>query len=356
MSTMLCADLSILQCPVTRQSLSQASAMQIEAANESIGKIQTQFVAGLVNEDGSCFFPISDEIYYLHPHYSIPLKSTGKKEEVEFDKERIFTYFNSIHYQEFDGRKIYDDDDQFVDFRDFLLAYTRHGFYNCRQYIDASGKYFVDAACGPVAYKEYVQLAEGYECRICIDLSVNALKMAQQNLKINNQPAIFICGDLTSLPLKDETADAVICQHALFHVQKKLQLTVLNELVRIAATEKKIAIVYDWFYHSWMMNIALGPYQLYRILRHWVGKVYARALKKNKLYFFAHSPAWFRKNHPGTSIQFYVWRSINIHFSHFYLHPRLGGARFIRYIWKMEERYPEKMGRLGEYPIIVIKK
>lgn len=349
--------LSILQCPITHQQLRIASTVELEVANSTLFDNNPRITQALVNESGDWLFPFDNDIYFLHAHYAVPLKQGNHSHQcMEFDKERIFNYFNNIKYHDFEGQSIYDDAEDFVDFRPFLLPYTQHGFYNCRQYLEPSGKYFIDVACGPVAFKEYVQLANGFEYRICVDLSANALQQARKNLAAQQQKGIFICGDLTSIPLKDNTGDAVICQHALFHVQKKLQLTAMRELVRIAKPGKKIAIVYDWFYHSWFMNIALGPYQLYRIARHYAGKLYASLFRKNKLYFFAHRPSWFYKNNPGKKLDIYVWRSINIHFSRIYLHKGWGGERLINYIWKKETSNPRKMGRLGEYPIIVIEK
>jgi ubiquinone/menaquinone biosynthesis C-methylase UbiE/uncharacterized protein YbaR (Trm112 family) len=350
-------DLSILQCPQTHQSLRYATADEVSMANTKMNEWSLMFEQGLVSETGNWFYPVYKEIYCLHSYYAIPLvEGIANSRQMEFDKKRIFNYFNQIQYHDFEGQSIYDDAKDFVDFRPFLLPYTKHGFYNCRQYLAQSGKYFVDVACGPVAFKEYIQLAEGFECRICIDLSLNALLQAQRNLKAHGQRGIFICGDLTALPMKDGLADAVICQHALFHVQKKMQAQALKELVRIVGPGKRVAIVYDWFYHSWLMNLTLGPYQLYRIARHWAGRFYARVFKKDKLYFYAHGRSWFLRNNPGKKLDIYVWRSINIHFSRIWLHKRLGGEKIINYIWKLEKNHPGKMGRIGEYPIIVIEK
>lgn len=354
---MISSDLDILRCPLTAQDLLPASHAQLELANQQAGNIPFRFEEGLVNQSGSVFYPFYKGIYCLHLSYAIVLdEKTVLPASHHFDSQRIFNYFNAIHYETFDGKQIYGDDRDFVDFRPFLLEYTRHGFYNCRQYLPSSGKYFIDAACGPVAYKEYMALAEGYECRICLDLSINALLQARENLLGHGQKAILICCDLCAIPIRDNLAEAVICQHALFHIRKNLQATALKELVRVAAKDGRVAIVYDWFYHSWFMNIALGPFQVYRIVRHAAGKIYARMFQKDKLYFHAHSLRWFRNHQPGKKMEVYTWRSINIHFSRFYLHPKFGGSWLINRIWSWEKKYPRFMGKVGEYPIIVIDK
>ncbi|MBI1782353.1 MAG: class I SAM-dependent methyltransferase [Sphingobacteriales bacterium] len=349
-------DHSILQCPATKQDIFPADNDILDRVNNQLTNAE-KFTAGLVNESKTIFYPIKQNILFLHQQYCIPLTNDSiGKTQMAFDKERIFNYYNEIKYISFEGKQIYEDADKWVDFRDFVLPYTQHGFSNVRKYIQPKGKYFADIASGPVAFKEYVHLADGYECRICIDISVNALLEAQYNLQQENQPGIFICADMLALPLKENVCDAVVCHHALFHVQKNLQQTAMNEMHRIAKPTTNIAIVYDWFYHSRFMNIALGPVQLYRIARHYAGKLYARLFGKNKLYFYSHSRKWFIKNNPGNQIKFYSWRSINKYFSSIYLHKKLRGKKLLHYIWNKEEQKPELMGRIGEYAVIVITK
>ncbi|MEJ8841711.1 class I SAM-dependent methyltransferase [Lacibacter sp. H375] len=349
-------DYSILQCPLTGEELFPANDDVLTLVNKKL-RVKENITEGLVNLSQTIFYPIKEHIIFLHQHYCIPLtEEIVFKKNIDFDKERIFNYYNDIKYIDFEGKKIYEDADKWVDFRDFMLAYTQQGFSNVRKYIKQQGTYFADIACGPVAFKEYVCLADGYANRICIDISVNALQEARHNLKKENQQGIFICADMLSLPLKENVCDAVVCHHALFHVQKDLQLTALKEMCRIAKPATTIAVVYDWFYHSAFMNIALGPVQLYRIARHYAGKLYAGMFKKNKLYFYSHSQNWFRRNNPGTKISFYAWRSINKYFSKLYLHKKFGGVQLLNYIWRKEKEKPELMGKIGEYSVIVIEK
>ncbi len=347
--------LHILKCPLTGEDLRLAGESELKRVN-SIAEMDRSITEGLVNTSGSIFYPVVEEIVMLLSQYAIRLVGENQQEQISFDRQRIFNYFKSIGYYEFEGQQVYADARQFVDFRPHLKEYTSMGFANTGKYLPAAGKYFADIACGPVAFKEFVQLAAGYQCRICVDLSFNALQQARKNLQQNNQPFLLICADMLHLPLKNNIADAVICQHALFHVPKNDQLAALQQLVRIALPSAPVAIVYDWFYHSWFMNLALGPVQLYRIVRHVAGKWYARIFKKDKLYFYAHSPRWFVNHNPGSSIQFFTWRSVNIYFSKIYLHNNPIGRKILQCVVNLEKKYPEKMGRWGEYGIVLIRK
>ena len=349
------AHLHILQCPVSGETLRDTDDHYLNIVNSIPGN-DIHFQQGLINSSNQLFYPVVDDILFLLPLHGIPITGEKRNEQISFDRQRIFNYFRQVGYYEFEGQQVYEDAKQFVDFRPFLRQYTSQGFAKAGQYLPSKGNYFADIASGPVAFKEYVQLAVQYNCRICVDLSVNALKQAKKNLGISGQHCLLICGDMLHLPIKENVADAVLCQHALFHIPKNRQLDAMRQLVRIAKPETRIAIVYDWFYHSWLMNITLGPVQLYRIARHLAGKWYARLFRKNKLYFYAHSPRWFRKNNPGSTIDFFTWRSVNIYFSKIYLHNNRMGKKILKWIMKLENKYPGWMGRWGEYAIIVIRK
>jgi uncharacterized protein YbaR (Trm112 family) len=100
------------------------------------------------------------------------------------------------------------------------------------------------------------------------------------------------------------------------HLIKKEQFNAVNELYRVGIDNSKIVIIYNWFMHSWFMNLSLHFIQLYRIMRHYAGKLYVRLTKsKPRLYFFTHGPIWFKKSFPFSGdIEFYCWRSTNKYF------------------------------------------
>jgi ubiquinone/menaquinone biosynthesis C-methylase UbiE len=209
-----------------------------------------------------------------------------------------------------------------------------------------------------VSVQEYADLSNGYEFHICADISINALLLAQENLFKCNKKGIFICADITNIPLQDNICDTVISQHTLYHVPKNEQAKAVEELYRVARPGAKIVIVYSWFYRSVLMNICLLPVQLYRIARHLAGKIYVRLFKsKPRLYFYAHSYKWFKTKFSfSNQIEIYSWSSINKYFLNIYIHSKLGGKRLLKWIAKVEEKHSRLMGRIGEYPVIVITK
>ena len=205
---------------------------------------------------------------------------------------------------------------------------------------------------------EYLNLSDGYNYRICIDISINALIQAKINMEKANKKGIFICGDITNIPLLDNCCDTVLSQHTLYHIPKQDQKRAVNEMYRVAKSGSKIVIVYSWFYHSWFMNISLNFIQLYRISRHFVGKLYVRIFKsKPRLYFYSHSLKWFKKSFVfGNDIEIYCWRSTNKYFLRIYIHKWLGGKSILKKLTEIEDKYSDFMGKFGEYPAIVITK
>ncbi len=353
-------DISILICPVTKEGLTLINREEI---THIITKYDSELLkldaisAGFINESRTYFYPVFDEILLLLPLYALFIgHGEDKRGSMAFDKERVFKYYNEINYDSKNSYKIYQDSPKWVDYREVSKEYMLNSFTKAKRYLNPSGKYFLDIASGPIGLKEYIDLSENYEIRICADISVNALIQAKHNY--HPRKAIFICADITNIPLKNDVCDAVLSQHTLYHIPRNEQKTAVEEMYRVAKPGSRIAIVYCLFYHSWFINITLFPIQLYRIARHIAGKIYVRLVKsKPRLYFYPHSLGWFKRSFRfSKDIEFYCWRSTNKYFLDLYIHSWLGGKQLLRWLRNSEDKYPKCWGRLGEYPLISIKK
>jgi ubiquinone/menaquinone biosynthesis C-methylase UbiE/uncharacterized protein YbaR (Trm112 family) len=353
-------DHTILRCPVTKENLTLLSR---EEAVEIIRGVDSDFLStgsiteGFINENRTYFFPVFENIVLLLPVYALFIgKNEDIRSEMVFDKARVFQYYNQISYNTKNGLKLYEDSARWVDFREITSEYIRNSFTRAGKYLRPSGKYLLDIASGPIGLKEYVDLSNHYEVRICADISVNALIQARYNYR--QRQGVFICADITNIPLKDNICDAVLCQHTLYHIPKNEQKTAVNEMYRVTAKGSPVVIVYSLFYHSWFMNITLLPLQLYRIARHLAGKMYVRLFQsKPRLYFYPHSLRWFKKSFSFShQMTFHCWRSTNKYFLRIFVHSWLGGKYLLRALMKCEDKHSGFWGKFGEYPVIVIKK
>jgi len=349
-----------LRCPITKNKLElihkeEFPKFDIPDRYSKFGKL----LHGLVDSSKQYFYPIFDEIIVLHEHYALYIgNQKDNRENLPFDKQRVFDYYDEVDYKVKDSFKIYEDSPKWVDFREVSSDYIKNSFTKASQFYPNHGEFLLDIASGPIGLPEYISLSDGYDCRICVDISINALIQAKINLDKAEKKGIFICGDITNIPIQDNSADAVLCQHTLYHIPKNDQKTAVEEMCRVAKPDSKIVIIYSWFYHSWMMNLSLNVIQIYRILRHFAGKIYVRIRKsKPRLYFYPHSPRWFRKNFSfGKSIEFYCWRSANKYFLNLYIHKGILGKNILEKLARIEEKYSKFMSKFGEYPAIVITK
>jgi len=350
-----------LRCPFTYNSLilinkSEFIKYSIPGELDNFGEL----TSGLIDNSLQYFYPIFNDIILLHKQYAIFIGKNGlqKKDDLSFDKKRVFDYYNNVNFNIQDSFSVYADSAKWVDYRKVSEEYMRNSFTKAGRYLPAKGKYLLDIASGTIGFPEYINLSNGYEYRICVDISVNALIGAKYNLEKAGKKGIYICGDITNIPIQDNICDAVLSQHTLYHIPKNEQALAVNEMYRVAKPISKIVIIYCWFYHSWMMNIFLNIVQIYRITRHYISKIMVRLIKsRQSLYFYAHSPRWFKNTFSfGDKIEFFAWRSTNKYFMDLYIHEKLGGEKILKKLSAFEDKYSKFMSTFGEYAAIVITK
>jgi len=349
-----------LRCPITKKELDivkreDFSNYDIPDEYSKFGKL----AYGLLDSSKHYFYPVFEDIIILHEYYALYVGTQKDiREKLPHDKQRVFDYYNEVEYKVKDSLKVYEDSPKWVDFREVSSKYIKNSFTKASQYYPNRGEYLLDIASGPIGLPEYMLLSEGYEYRICVDISINALIQAKANLDNAGKKGIFICADITNIPLQDNVVDNVLCQHTLYHIPKNEQKTAVQEMYRVAKPESKIVIIYCWFYHSWFMNLSLNLIQVYRIARHIAGKIYVKLFNsKPRLYFYAHSPRWFLKTFAfSKNIDFYCWRSTNKYFLNLYIHQWFFGKKILDRLSQFEEKHSKFMGKFGEYPAIVITK
>ena len=118
----------------------------------------------------------------------------------------------------------------------------------------------LDAGSGPVQYPEYLTYSNGFDFRICVDISFLALKEAQKKIGMKG---IYILGDVTNIPLQDNVVDGAVSLHVIYHVPKEEQVTAIRELHRVLKPASSAALVYSWP-NSSLMKRWLFPRRIMR--------------------------------------------------------------------------------------------
>jgi hypothetical protein len=87
-----------------------------------------------------------------------------------FDKERVFNYYNDITYDIKNGRKYIRIPQNGSTLGLWQVSILETHLRKQRKYLNPSGKYLLDIASGPIGLKEYLELSENFEYRICADI------------------------------------------------------------------------------------------------------------------------------------------------------------------------------------------
>ena len=72
---------------------------------------------------------------------------------------------------------------QFEDLRAVSFPYIHKCHLRINRHIQPSGKYLLDAGSGPIQYPEYLTYSQGYQFRVCLDISIVALQEARERIK-----------------------------------------------------------------------------------------------------------------------------------------------------------------------------
>ncbi len=213
----------------------------------------------------------------------------------------------------------------------------------------------LDAASGALQFVEYLQYSFNYKYRVCVDFSFKALTEAKK--KLGDKGLCVLC-DMTNLPFKDNVFDGFVSLNTVYHIPKDEQVTAIKELYRVLAPKGKGVVVYDWFKHSRWMNLWMLPFRSFVFVKNrvldMIGKVFRKKGAERRLYFYAHTPQYFKQNLPPHKLK--VWRSLSVHFMRYYIHPWFFGKQILNWVYKKEEKNPELFGLKGEYPMMVFEK
>lgn len=182
-------------------------------------------------------------------------------------------YYNSIGWTKQKGKYV----DTLMFTSDKGIKYKEACSNRLREMIGNS-ELLLDVACGA---KPFVSNAKK---QLCMDFSITAVKEAKKN----KPDGIFVLGDITSLPLKDNSVSDSLSLHTIYHVHKDKQKLAVEELKRV--TKRKCYIVYNAGKHAAAVNILTLPLQLWN----WSEKR-INPNSKRKLYFYAHSYKWLEQ-------------------------------------------------------------
>lgn len=269
-------------------------------------------------------------------------------------KQKVREFYDEVGWQqEADGNY---QNARYEDLRPVSAEYIHKTRMRVNGGLLPTGKLLLDAGSGPVQYEDYLTYSKGYEKRVCLDISTQALLQARKRIGAHG---LFVIGDLANLPFKDDAFDGEVSMHAIHHLAVEEHPRAYAELYRVLKPGRTAAIVNGW--HDPLLSRMAEP--LIGLMRWLSGK----SAKKKKNWsaeddpagtFVAKmTPAWLKRE-IGSQMRIEIrpWRSLSTRLLRWFVHPKLGGRLFLKFVFWLEGVFPKFFGENGQYPLIVIRK
>jgi hypothetical protein len=287
-------------------------------------------------------------------------------------KQRVKEFYDQVGWQEI-GAGLYQNS-HYEDLRPVARPYIHNCHLRVMRHLPRAGKYLLDAGSGPVQYMEYVEYSQGYERRVCADISIQALQEARKRLGAHG---LYVVADVANLPFAPGAFDGIVSLHTIHHLPEDEHLQAYHGLYRLLAEGGSAVVVNGWP-SSRLMSLAEPLIQLRKGLGRLRARLLGRTVKESRrrqpkgnlaaseddgqdelkgTFTSRHDAAWIRSVvGAAMPVEIYPWRSVSTRFIRNLIHPRLGGQAGLRLVYWLEERFPRFFGEQGQYPIIVIRR
>ena len=363
---------TILRCPVSGQRLRRMTQREIEDLNGLIAAGEASYLdsktalqpisAGLVSVDSRYAYRDDEGVLVLIRDEAISSKGGGgdpvKPDEITTS---VRLFYDEVGWKRA-GEGAFNDAVRYEDLRPVASRYIHECHLRVLRYVDRDGHYLLDAGSGPIQYPEYLVYSGGYRRRVCVDISLAALREAQRTLR---EKGVYILADISNLPFADDSMDGVVSLHTIYHMPKERQEAAILEIHRVLAPGHRAAIVYSWR-NSSLNQVLLTPFLIKRLVGRIVRKAGLRrdhgaltpsgTRERRGLFADPQSYRWFVTRPWGFECQVAVWRTVSVDVLRLYIHDRLFGRQLLRSLFAFEERFPGLCAAIGQYGVISIRK
>jgi ubiquinone/menaquinone biosynthesis C-methylase UbiE len=288
----------------------------------------------LISDNGRFRYALRDGIACLTPQTSADADDPAQSVRDYYDAEGWTA----------DEDCVLGDTRAYVDLRPSVYNYTHRSMVRLGKHFRRGGKYILDAGSGPIPHDAYLDYSAEYSQRICMDLSLTALRAAQSKL---GDRGVYIQGDVTNIPLQSGSVDAVTCNHVMYHVPADKQATAFREIWRVLRPGGVAVVVNVW---DWSPIAGRLEKLAKRLTRG------APDPQIPALYYHPHSLKWFQTQNWPFRYEIDTFRIVDDNFMKKYISDDWRGRIVLRAFYLAQVLFPGFCGRYGNYPAIVIRK
>ncbi|MBX3100888.1 MAG: class I SAM-dependent methyltransferase [Bacteroidetes bacterium] len=323
---------------------------------------QAPLQLALAEEGGRYLYPVNDGLFFFLEDYTLlqpgqlPAHVT-EKGLVGQQSQGVRGFYDQIGWEAKEGQ--FEDAHLFEDLRPVAAEYLARCHQRVNRYLPQEGGVFLlDAASGPVQYPEYLAYQEKFRWRICLDFSISALKQAQA--KVGDR-GVYMLADLTNLPFADNSLDAILSLHTIYHIPQEKQRTAFLEIYRALMPGKQGVVVYGWGSHHAIYKWAFLHKRIFWKLRSLLGIRPSRVRSsedadKPTLYVHFHTWEWFRGQQWPFQLELFQWRALGPGITKLWIKPWFFGKAILRWVFRQEDKHPQKWAIKGAFPAFVIRK
>ncbi len=278
-------------------------------------------------------------------------------------KNQVREFYDRVGWQtESDG---FYQNASYEDLRPVAHDYIHNCHLRVLRHLNPTGRFFLDAGCGPIQYPEYLEYSRGYQYRVCADISIVALQEARKRL---GSHGLYVVCDIANLPFKSDGFDGVISLHTLHHLPPDDHVRAYRELHRSLGTHGKGVIVNGWdnppltiFMNMWIELVnrlyAFFHPQPKGALTVKAVHLSAESASARGTYVRKENAAWLQKEIGcQMPIKIYCWRSVSVRFLRTFIHGRFAGKFLLKLIYMFESLFPHFLGKYGQYPLVELGK
>ena len=281
-------------------------------------------------------------------------------------KQEVREFYDQVGWQEV-GEGVYQNA-RYEDLRPVSRNYIHRCHLRVNRHLKSSGRYLLDAGSGPIQYPEYLTYSEGYDYRVCADISHVALLDARKRAGLDH--ALCVVADVAHLPFAPGVFDGVVSLHTLHHLPQDEHILAYQELYRVLADDAQAVVVNGW-------GDALIPRLLAKPMR-WMNRLIGivrrifgiqapvhpaklvqtpESEERKSTFVRKYDAEWLKEQlTPIMAFDIFVWRAVSVKHLRTFVHSGFGGRILLRLLFWLEARAPRYFGENGQYPLVVIRK
>ena len=190
--------------------------------------------------------------------------------------------------------------------------------------------------------QSHLLAAEKFARVICVDISWRALEISKSKLGAKGD---YRQASILALPLRDQSVDAILCAHVLYHIDKIAQEKAVKELIRVSKPGGRMVLLYRNPHAP--LNLIQRCVQLSRI---------NKMLKKDKLYVYSYPQSWWSQFEGLCRVQILPCDVMSPNQARMFLPSKALRERFFNWAAQFEDQHAYLATRLWSYSRIILDK